>query len=262
MIIIFSSMGTLYEINTNFQRNLLYLYSSQHICFTKMSDSDNSLRTSKVKKKKLTLRIQGAIIGPLLLSTMVLILPSPLTISLPPLPGSVEDPSICEGWRANIFGTPGDDFLFGTAGNDVIVGFEGNDTIQGLDGSDFICGNDGNDFMDGGVGDDRMIGGSGNDQLQGNAGIDFMDGNADNDIMSGGPGDDRMIGGSGNDQMGGDDNNDTITGEGGDDGMNGGVGNDLLRGADDVIDNDNLDGGPDIDECERDPDPMINCELI
>ena len=47
----------------------------------------------------------------------------------------------------------------------------------------------------------------------------------------------------------------------GNDIMFGGSGDDVLDGFDDVVNNDNLDGGAGTDTCTSDPDPEVNCEL-
>ena len=49
--------------------------------------------------------------------------------------------------------------------------------------------------------------------------------------------------------------------DGNDDIMFGGSGDDVLDGFDNVVNNDNLDGGADTDTCTSDPDPEVNCEL-
>ena len=46
----------------------------------------------------------------------------------------------------------------------------------------------------------------------------------------------------------------------GNDDMEGGTGDDIVSGRDGVKNNDKLDGGSDIDFCESDPDPTVNCE--
>ena len=78
----------------------------------------------------------------------------------------------CEGDRAVIRGTSGDDSLTGTTGADKIRGWTGNDTINGLGGDDRIKGGDGNDRLDGGAGSDWLDGGAGSDALTGYDGQD------------------------------------------------------------------------------------------
>ncbi|MBK8816308.1 MAG: hypothetical protein IPN42_12790 [Methylococcaceae bacterium] len=72
-------------------------------------------------------------------------------------------PVLCNGIKATIIGTPGNDVINGTAGRDIIAGLGGNDTINGLGGNDVICGDDGIDILDGGVNTDILVGGNGND---------------------------------------------------------------------------------------------------
>jgi Ca2+-binding RTX toxin-like protein len=56
---------------------------------------------------------------------------------------------------------------------------------------------------------------------------------------------------------------DTLIGDTGNDLMFGGSGDDRLRGDDGVVDNDRLNGGPNVagDVCESDPDPETGCEV-
>jgi Ca2+-binding RTX toxin-like protein len=60
----------------------------------------------------------------------------------------------CQGEKATIVGTHGDDVLTGTKRRDVIQAGVGNDVIRGRGGNDLICGH---------KGDDRIFGGEGND---------------------------------------------------------------------------------------------------
>jgi Ca2+-binding RTX toxin-like protein len=107
-----------------------------------------------------------------------------------------------------------------------IVGTPGPDTLIGTTGPDFITGLVGNDRIDGLGGDDIICGDEGNDFLRGDAGND------------------RMFGGAG------------------DDGMWGDAGDDNLNSVDNVLNNDQLDGGAGTaDTCTSDPDPESNCEL-
>jgi Ca2+-binding RTX toxin-like protein len=72
----------------------------------------------------------------------------------------------CNGRRATIIGTPGDDPIDGTVGNDVIAGLGGNDAIDGKGGNDVVCGGHGDDtFVQGNAPDgaDVLIGGLGSD---------------------------------------------------------------------------------------------------
>ncbi|MBF4764341.1 hypothetical protein ISU07_14500 [Nocardioides islandensis] len=65
----------------------------------------------------------------------------------------------CDGQRATIVGTRGDDHLVGTSGPDVIVGLGGDDRIEAGAGRDVVCGLAGADVIDGGPGNDRIFGG-------------------------------------------------------------------------------------------------------
>ena len=95
---------------------------------------------------------------------------------------------LCNGLRATIVGTGGNDSLRGTSGDDVIAGLGGYDQIDGLGGNDVICGGEGNDRLFGGPGNDTLLGEGGNDDLSGDDG---------NDALFGGTGDDRLHGGAG-----------------------------------------------------------------
>ena len=69
--------------------------------------------------------------------------------------GSSAATASCDGKRATIVGTPGDDVIVGKAGNDVIYGGGGNDRISGgPNGNDTICGGPGDDKIDGEGGGD------------------------------------------------------------------------------------------------------------
>ncbi len=118
----------------------------------------------------------------------------------------------CDGRRATIVGTRGNDRILGTDGDDVIVARAGNDRIDGGDGDDVICGGAGNDRIDGGDGDDRILGGAGNDRIDGGAGDDSLSGGPGNDRIDGGSGDDSLSGGPGNDRLDGGRGHDTCTG--------------------------------------------------
>jgi hypothetical protein len=96
----------------------------------------------------------------------------------------------CDGQRATIVGTTGNDVIVGTSHNDVIAALGGRDAVHGLGGSDIICG---------GQDADRIWAGSGNDQLFGGRDSVYeLNGrtHADGDVLDGGPGDDRLVGGS------------------------------------------------------------------
>ena len=138
----------------------------------------------------------------------------------------------CDGVRATIKGTPGNDRIDGTGGNDVIAGLGGNDTITPGSGNDRACGgagNDaiddgsGNDYVSGGSGNDTLAGGSGDDTLYGGAGDDRLDGGGDRDRLFGEAGIDRLFGGGDPDVLnGGADAPDACDGEGGSDSTTGG----------------------------------------
>lgn len=55
----------------------------------------------------------------------------------------------CEGVRATIAGTGGDDVLYGTPRPDVFKARGGDNVIRGLDGDDLICGGSGTDTSSG-----------------------------------------------------------------------------------------------------------------
>jgi Ca2+-binding RTX toxin-like protein len=88
----------------------------------------------------------------------------------------------CQGQKATIIGTAGNDSLVGTAGADVIVALGGADKVNGLGGNDVICGR---------TGKDKLKGGPGNDKLQGNKSADRLIGNAGTDKCRGGLGKDK-----------------------------------------------------------------------
>lgn len=167
----------------------------------------------------------------------------------------------CDGLTATIVGKE--------KKNDVLQGTEGTDVIVGLSGNDQIFGNGGNDHMCGGTGDDHIEGGTGNDKLFGE---EQVVGGTGNDILIGDDGNDELVGGAGNDGLGGDagddflignDGNDRLFGDAGDDILLGDAGDDELGSVDGVVDNDELNGGSEInaDICNSDPDPEVNCEI-
>ena len=91
----------------------------------------------------------------------------------------------CDGERATIVGTTGDDRLEGTGGVDVIVGLAGDDRLVGMGGDDVLCGGPGADVLQAGPGDDRLFGGADRwhksrnklygDRLEGGEGDDLLD---------------------------------------------------------------------------------------
>jgi Ca2+-binding RTX toxin-like protein len=92
----------------------------------------------------------------------------------------------CDGLKATLVGTAGDDLLTGTKGADIVAGLGGDDRIEALGGDDLICGGDGADIILGGRGNDRIYGGR--DRLDHNAAGSFLVG----DLLEGGPGDDWL----------------------------------------------------------------------
>jgi Ca2+-binding RTX toxin-like protein len=124
---------------------------------------------------------------------------------------------MCDGKRATIVGTAGNDTIIGTEKADVISAGPGDDTIYGGLGNDIICG---------GAGNDLIHGGRGNDWIDGDAGTDRVFGDLGDDHVSGGPGNqDEVSGGLGIDTVnGGPGNEDLVRGDYGYDRMDGGPG--------------------------------------
>lgn len=90
-------------------------------------------------------------------------------------PASAQRPApLCQGHRATMVGTPGDDQLVGTQGPDVIAARAGHDVVRGVRGNDLLCGGRGDDLVRGGKGDDGMEGGGGADRLLGGKGFDLV----------------------------------------------------------------------------------------
>jgi poly-gamma-glutamate synthesis protein (capsule biosynthesis protein) len=87
----------------------------------------------------------------------------------------------CEGRRATVLGTRGDDALEGTDGDDVVVARGGADTILGWAGDDVICAGPGDDYVDAGYGTDRVWGGDGDDTLVGRSVLDVLIGGSGTD---------------------------------------------------------------------------------
>jgi hypothetical protein len=141
---------------------------------------------STTSKMKMTLRIQATLISALIVSVVWLVLPSAVTMSLPPpsLPAAfatTTDGVTCEGETATIVGTNGDDDIVGTPGNDVIAALGGDDSIRALGGNDLVCGEAGNDAMSGDDGNDNL------DSRDGVVDNDSLDGGPDTDICTGDP---------------------------------------------------------------------------
>lgn len=171
-----------------------------------------------------------------------------LAIGLAGNAGAAATPT-CDGRRATIVGTEGDDRLTGTNGPDVIVGLGGKDKIFGLGGSDVICG---------GRGRDRIFGGSGSDKIWGNGGNDRINGHIGKDTIRGGNGQDYILGRSGDDVIFGEAGHDRLFGGRGNDTLDGGDGNDTLDGD---LDLDILKGQLGTDYCEPSLDSATGCEL-
>ena len=149
----------------------------------------------------------------------------------PPCGDDGPDDVFCNGRKATIVGTEGNDILTGTDGPDVIHGLGGVDIIRGMGGNDTICGGDAADFLSGVDGNDIIFGEHGDDAIWGGPG---------DDIIDGGDGHDSIKGGYGNDELNGGDGHDVLNGLAGDDILNGNYGNDTLYGGDGV---DELVGG-------------------
>ncbi len=90
---------------------------------------------------------------------------------------------VCEGRKATIVGTPGNDVLRGTGKPDVIAALRGNDKVRGLGGNDRVCA---------GRGRDAVYGGAGRDRLEGASGRDTLIGGPDRDALKGGRGKDTL----------------------------------------------------------------------
>ncbi len=124
---------------------------------------------------------------------------------------------MCDGHRATIVGTSGDDVIEGTEKADVIWGGPGDDTISGGLGNDIVCGGAGDDLIHGGRGNDWLDGDAGTDRVFGDLGDDHVGGGAGNgDEVSGGLGIDTVNGGAGNEDL--------VRGDYGYDRMDGGPG--------------------------------------
>ncbi|MCX5834445.1 MAG: hypothetical protein NTV99_08035 [Deltaproteobacteria bacterium] len=89
--------------------------------------------------------------------------------------------------------------IFGLAGNDYLYGRNQDDYLNGGDGDDWIYGSHGNDVVEGDAGNDVLFGYMGNDVLRGGTGNDTLYAEYDNDILEGGTGNDGLYGSTGSD---------------------------------------------------------------
>ncbi len=187
------------------------------------------------------------------------------TLRAPSTPAPPTNPT-CDGKRATIVGTNGNDTLSGGPGNDVIVGLGGNDVLSGGGGNDTICGGNGDDQIRGLGGEDRLFGDAGRDLILGGYGPDYLVGGPGNDRMNGQHGNDDMYGSAGRDTMRGGPHQDTIRGgldgdtilgQGGWDTIYGGPGSDMISGG---VGADTITGGPGADRCNGNQgNNIINC---
>jgi len=145
----------------------------------------------------------------------------------------------CQGKKATIVGTGGDDVLEGRGGRDVIVAGAGNDQVFAGEGEDLVCAGDGDDVIDTGGGPDRAKGSAGNDSFSGGRGTDrllagdgddVILGGAGGELAKGGAGHDRIYGQLQDDDMRGGDGDDVLIGSQGSDEIAGDGGDDWLRG--------------------------------
>jgi Ca2+-binding RTX toxin-like protein len=175
--------------------------------------------------------------GPVTLTTVLTVVPTPGKPYIPPPPPRV-------GLCANVIrGTRDDDALRGTAFGDRLVGGDGGDLLKGLGGDDCLEGGAGNDVLDGGDGDDRLAGSAGRDRLIGGKGADKL---------TGGKGNDRLSGGAGND---------TLSPGAGHDAIDAGAGNDIINSVDGV--RETVECGPGRDTVRADRrDRLKHCEKV
>lgn len=80
------------------------------------------------------------------------------------------------GFKNDLKGGKGNNFLFGELGDDQITGGDRDDYLDGGSGNDGLDGGQGDDYLFGGTGNDRLLGGDGNDLLVGGAGNDYLEG--------------------------------------------------------------------------------------
>jgi Ca2+-binding RTX toxin-like protein len=159
----------------------------------------------------------------------------------------------CQGVKATVVGSDGDDVLRGKGGEDVIVARGGNDQIFTGEGQDRVCAGDGDDLVDTGGGEDRVQasfgadtvnGGRGRDRLLAGDGDDVILGGAGGELAKGGGGNDRIYGELQDDELLGGDGADVLVGSQGSDDLSGEEGDDWLRGD---TQNDSYSGGGGLD---------------
>jgi hypothetical protein len=125
------------------------------------------------------------------ITLLITFLLTSVVVSAPSAAGA-DDPPLCNGIPATIWGTTGDDrgenAIYGTEGADVIHGLGGRDEIYGLGGNDIICGGSHRDWIWGGDGSDDIFGQGGHDVIRGDIGYDHL---------RGGPGNDKLWGNRG-----------------------------------------------------------------
>lgn len=113
------------------------------------------------------------------------------TVTLPP-----SGPR-CQGARATIVGTNGNNVINGTAGRDVISAFGGDDSVFAGGGRDLVCLGAGFDLGVGGPKADSVGGGLNADRIRGKGGADVLRGKRGPDRLRGGRGPDFLGGGRG-----------------------------------------------------------------
>ncbi len=168
-------------------------------------------------------------------------LPSPTALNVP-----ATIPS-CNGVRATIIGTAGNDVLVGTQGVDVIWGGPGADRISGRGGHDIICGGTGADVILAGAGNDTVLAGKGGDRVEGQDGADAINGGPGRDVLEGNRGQDELLGAKGRDTLKGGKDDDLIRGGAGNDRLIGGAGEDRVF------------GGSGADRCDADVEHSVSC---
>ena len=126
--------------------------------------------------------------------------------------GAADGANRCQGQKATLVGSKGDDKMTGTDDADVIIGLGGDDRIDGGGGDDVICAKGGDDRIAGGAGGDTVRAGGGKDRTGGAGGADTLRGGGRPDRISGGGGADTLVGGGGRDRLNGGPGKDTCGG--------------------------------------------------